>query len=461
MIPGVYIEKGPQDWQVIQQKDGAADIVLSGLKVNPGEEGGNVYARVTDEESGLPIAPWQKADREDDASWSLVLRGIPAGGLYRVETCLRQKNQVDIEWSRRGDMIHHIGIGDVYVIAGQSNAAGYGKDFVYDPPEPGIHLLRNSGKWDMASHPFNDSTHTVHEANSEGANPGHSPYLAFARRLKKTLRYPIGLMQASLGASPLSAWNPEEDGTLYRNMLDIIASAGGKVKGILWYQGCSDTGDPRLFTTYGDRFSAMVAHLRNDLQNPCLPVLTVQLSRCTEPENSALEREGWSALREAQRIAAQKIENLFVISSLDVVLSDHIHISAAGNLTMGDRLAAAALKGIYALPFGYGVPALSGVEKTGKDTLCLAFENVYDRLFTYDAAAAALPFEVVDNRGVLPISGYEVRLNTLTLHLDRPLGDDIYISGGVGKNPEGIMPIDMETHAPILSFYRFPVKYSI
>jgi hypothetical protein len=456
MKPGAYINKGPQDWQILQQTDGMAALVLSGVKVNPPEEGGNVYARVTDEESGLPVVPWHKADMEDDSSWSIVLRGISAGGLYRIETCLKQKSQQAIEWSLRGDMIHHIGVGDVYVIAGQSNAAGYGKDFVYDPPEPGIHLLRNSGKWDMASHPFNESTRTLHDANNEGANPGHSPYLAFARRLKKALRYPIGLIQASLGGSPLSAWNPAEDGILYRNMLDIIASTGGTVKGVLWYQGCSDTNTARNFGTYLERFSAMVSRLRKDLRNPQLPVLTVQLNRCIGPENS-IEREGWSAVREAQRIAAQKIEKVFVISSTDVSLSDAIHISAAGNMTLGDRLAASALKGIYGLPFGYGVPDIAGAEKTGPNTLRLSFAPVYDRLYTYDAVAAALPFEAADNQGVLSIANYEVNLNTITLHLDRPLAAGTYISAGAGRDPQGIMPIDTETHAPILSFNRFPV----
>jgi hypothetical protein len=240
-------------------------------------------------------------------------------------------------------------------------------------------------------------------------------------------------------------------------MLDIIASTGGAVKGMLWYQGCSDTA-PGRFNTYLEGFSAMVAHLRKDLQNPCLPVLTVQLSRCIETENSGADREGWSAVREAQRLAAKKIENVFVISSMDVGLSDHIHISAAGNLTLGDRLAAAALKGIYALPFGYGVPDIAEAKKTGPDRLRLSFTPVYDRLFTYEAPASALPFEVIDNQGVPVITQYEISLNTLTLYFDRPLAAGIYISGGAGRNPRGIMPVDMETHAPILSFYRFPVK---
>jgi len=56
--------------------------------------------------------------------------------------------------STRGDMIHNIGVGDVFVVAGQSNAAGRAKNPVEDAPELGVHLLRDSGVWDLATHPL-------------------------------------------------------------------------------------------------------------------------------------------------------------------------------------------------------------------------------------------------------------------------------------------------------------------
>ena len=54
MLIGVIIEKGPQGWQILQQKDGCADISLSGnwdldesMENNPKDIGGcMVYARV-------------------------------------------------------------------------------------------------------------------------------------------------------------------------------------------------------------------------------------------------------------------------------------------------------------------------------------------------------------------------------------------------------------------------------
>lgn len=201
------------------------------------------------------------------------------------------------------------------VIAGQSNAAGCGRGSFYDPPELGIHLLRNNGRWDLASHPFNEATGSIHPENLEATNPGHSPYLAFARLVKREVGYPIGLAPTALGGSPLRSWNPEEDGYLYRNMLRTVALAGGRVKGVLWYQGCSDANSADA-ATYLNRFASMVRHLRHDLDDPELPVLTVQLNRYTGEMPELQEDQAWSALWEAQRRAGEEIPSLYVVPSL-------------------------------------------------------------------------------------------------------------------------------------------------
>jgi hypothetical protein len=472
MMPGAYLRQGPKNWQVVQQLDGGgADIALEGIKVdNPDDGGGSVFARAVYEETGIPATGWQRADDGPAipaadlrlagdgacAAWNVTLRDVPAGGLYRIETCLKPHSNPNIEWAAHGDMIHHVGVGDVYVIAGQSNAAGYGKDFIFDPPEPGVHLLRNSGAWDMASHPLNDPTRTAHEANSEGANPGHSPYLAFARRIKKSLGYPIGLIQAALGGSPLSAWSPDESGELYRNMMEIVAGTRGAIKGILWYQGCSDA-DPERAPTYLGRFAAMAAHMRRDLKDPRLPILTFQLNRYTYTSAEATSDDGWSAVREAQRMAARQIDNVFVVPTIDAGLSDAIHISAAGNMALGERLAACALKRIYGKPYGFEAPDIASATRTPDGGAALEFAPVLDRIYAFDACAAALPFEASDSNGRLSLTGYEVDGARVTLRFDRALGDGAHISYAAGANPQGVPAIDMATHAPILAFHRVPI----
>src|SRR5699024_12460730 len=49
--------------------------------------------------------------------------------------------------------------------------------------------------------------------------------------------------------------------TLFRS--EVICSQGGSIRGILWYQGCSDTG-PQECTTYEQRFERVVEQLRTE-----------------------------------------------------------------------------------------------------------------------------------------------------------------------------------------------------
>lgn len=226
---GVIIEKGASDWQIFQQENGYAKVTLEGhyvRKHDPEKEEGyakvpNVFVMVSKEENGEPVIWWRKCEISG-AHWQTEL-DIPAGGPYTIHTSLSE-GEADrwSEWNTRGDIIQHVGVGDLYVIAGQSNSSGYGKDFITDPPELGVHVYKNNGRWTLAAHPLQDSTGADGKPNLDASNTGHSLYLSFAKYLKHDLGYPIGLIQTSQGGSPLSAWNPGQDGRLYRNMIQCI-----------------------------------------------------------------------------------------------------------------------------------------------------------------------------------------------------------------------------------------------
>ena len=92
-----------------------------------------VKARIALESSGESVCPWTECRVEPGLRWSVEF-SVPAGGLYRVETYMEYEGWDGLS-STRGDMVHHIGVGDVFVAAGQSNAAGRAKNPVEDPPE--------------------------------------------------------------------------------------------------------------------------------------------------------------------------------------------------------------------------------------------------------------------------------------------------------------------------------------
>jgi len=481
---GVILTEGPEDWQILQQDGaGSAQVAVGGRWVH--EIPGRVEVRLVWEATGVPVTAaldWQPATtREHEppaggagpaqpaaplsaqprgtptaGAWSAVLRDVPAGGLYRLETRFHADNNPAGEWSTRGDMRHFLGVGDLWVIAGQSNAAGYGRGPVEDSPELGLHMLRSSGHWALAAHPLNESTDTQHPVNREAANPGHSPYLHFARLLKRALGCPIGLVPTALGGSPLQAWNPTEPGgaVLYHNMVRTVQRAGGRVRGILWYQGESDAaGGPA--ETYLQRFAAAVGAWRDALGDPQLPILTVQLNRYYTPPTEDLER-AWPMLREAQRQAARTIPGVYVVPSFDAPLSDLIHTSPAGNMVLGQRLAQVALGAVYGQPVEYLAPDLQGARRAeGGAMVELAFAPVTSRMDNVDITANA--FAVEDEGGPVAVKQVVYLGDALVrLRLERPLRGRAWVHGGYGLVPASV-PVDMERLMPMLGFYGVEV----
>jgi hypothetical protein len=458
---GAMITSGAADWQIFQRDEhGWGQLALTGRWVSP--EPGTVEGRLVNQDTATPVSQdldWQPAETQVDGTWALTLARVPAGGLYRLETRFHRASNPAGEWSDRGDMRHYLGVGDLWVIAGQSNSAGYGRGPVYDPPELGLHLFRNSMQWALATHPLNDSTGTQHTVNREGANPGHAPYLHFARLLKRELGCPIGLVQTSLGGSPLAQWNPngpEPLGELGRNMLRCVQAAGGRVKGVLWYQGESDCNVDA--GSYLERFGQAVASWRGALGQPDLAVITVQLNRVNEPANGDNDR-AWSLIREAQRQAAHTIPHVGVVPAFDLPLSDFIHNSPAGNMLLGERMARSALGAVYGQSTQYLPPDLqAAVAAPDGRRVDLNFVPVTSRMDNVDPTANS--FIVEDGLGRVPITQVVYPGGPVVqLVLERALSGPAVVHGGYGVTPASV-PIDAERFIPMLGFYQAPVSAS-
>lgn len=345
-LPGASLTRAPADWQILQQDHrGVASLALEGIYRNQPRDF-RVEARLVRERDGSPVntaLDWSAAELRPDRTWALTLTEIPAGGLYRLETRVWRANFSDTR-PMRGDYVHHLGVGDIWVIAGQSNSSGTGTGPVDDPPTLGVHLFGNDEQWKLACHPLEDATRSRHPITVHGVFQAHSPWIAFGRRLQEVLGYPIGLLPTALGGSPLALWQPEA--ALYQNMRDMVRLTGGTARGIVWYQGESDC-NPAASADYGSRFQRFVESARKDLNLPELPILTAQLGRYNDGAGDAERHRSWSRIREAQRQSARTLPHLALIPALDLPLCDEIHLSAAANVTLGHRFAAEALRLVH------------------------------------------------------------------------------------------------------------------
>jgi sialate O-acetylesterase len=452
-ISRVIIDRGPQPFQIVQQDSQGNGTIHLGGHWDPGGEHQFVQVRIVSEQDQSSACPWELAHTPAQGCWEHTFQTVPVGGLYRIETRLVSED-APAEWGLAGDIIHHLGVGDLWVIAGQSNAAGYGRGAIFDPPELGVHLLKNDQSWDIAAHPLNAPSARPHP-NAEIANPGHSPYLCFARTLRAALGYPIGLIQTALGNTPLSQWNPAENphAPLYHNLLHRIRLAGGKVRGVLWYQGESDT-NPGLAETYGSRFAAFVAHLRADLNNPSLPIILAQLNRYTGPQSPA-EHRGWSLVREAQR-NAPKLGHVAVVPTLDLPLYDDCHTSPAGNLLLGRRKAQAALGMVYGrTPLARYPQVSQAIREIDGRSIELWFTDVASRL--HFIAPGELDFTVEDQAGFATIRKAAcIARDRVRLDLQRSVSIGATVHGGYGANPTANLR-DAELNIPIVAFHGLPV----
>ena len=95
---------------------------------------------------------------------------------------------------------------------------------------------------------------------------------------------------------------------------------------------------------YLARFEAFVKNIRSDLQNESLPIYTFQLNRQIKPAvNEDIDRK-YDRIREAQRLAGEKIPGVFVFPAIDgLSMSDFIHASRLSYATYAERLAAKVL----------------------------------------------------------------------------------------------------------------------
>lgn len=356
------------DYMIIQRDaDGFGRALFTG-KINP-EKGNLIVARVMSEDSNIMVVPWIKCDVEGD-TFSVRLT-IPQGGLYRVEA--RQTvgefnpktNRYD--WAEYISYAHHIGVGEIFVMAGQSNMSGYGKDPAYDPPELGIHLFDNSGRWGIAAHPLCTSINPVYPNNDGSA--GNSPGLSFARAMRKALGVPIGLVSACLGGSSLESWNPsEENPFLYRSMTDKISEIGN-FKGMIWYQGCNETNEEECGTYY-EKFAESVNLWREKYGD--FPIVTCQLNRhASRAENNS---KCWGMVRDAQRRAALTLKDVYIVTTSDLPVCDGIHNTSGACIIIGERIAGTLLKSFYNLP-GYSAPIIKSARKIENDKILVAVDG--------------------------------------------------------------------------------------
>ncbi len=452
--------KGISGWQVFQQVDGYADIVIRYEKDGGAESGAHkapailrLRACVYSEKDGRTVVPWCEAAASADGEAAqdaviCTIPHVPAGGPYYVQIqgdfCDEKGNVSTHDLG----MVRHIGVGDLFLIAGQSNAAGWARGLHCDEPDIRVRVFEQ-GQWDMAAQPF-------------WAAGGAGAFLSFGKELADVLGYPIGLIPQAIGGSPIDTW--VKGGMYLERVRRCVTPVCPNIKAVLWYQGCSDT-TAQLYPVYEDKFYDFLREVRGMFQDEQLPVITFQLNRVRGGE--VIEEEGYNHIREIQRQIAAGTDNCYLIPTIDLLhMSDEVHNGAMDNHALGLRAADVALDELYHRRDSVKAPVFKEayLEADGQTvTVWLEHITSFPQRTNY-SAKEDFPVQFTDEAGKIMTAGYKTRKydasfdrNRMEIVLERKVSGRLYMSINAGLDPRGLL-YDFETTLPVVSAYKVEVK---
>ena len=440
----MQIAQGLVDSMVLQRsRKGVGDTRFAGTC----GARGRVLARVT--KAGKPVAGFaaREVGRAGKGRFEGTLAGLPPGGPYAVELSIVDAGGKAVERAKVRDVF----VGDVWIAAGQSNMQGCG---VVTRPLPKLDAVRAfymDDVWRAARDPIHnmwDCVDEVHVALRGGVRPepparpntGVGPAVAFAQEMFRRTRVPQGVLACAHGGTSMAQWNPALGNlggkSLYGATLRRLAKNGGRVAGVIWYQGESDA-DGEACAVYTKKMKELVAAFRRDTGDAGLPFALVQISRVVGSNSDA---DGWNSIQDQERLLPRTIRGVTTVPAIDLDMDDLIHISGrAHQEQLGPRLAQA-MAAVLRLP-GAGKPPieLDGVTvkpdpRTGLANLVVRFRNVMGKL---DAPGRPSGFALSDPRPVAGIFRTTLRGSSALVETTLAPGQlaGKYFNYGIGIDP--------------------------
>jgi hypothetical protein len=226
----------PVSWQVIQRQQfdpthahynnaggpalGYADIRLSGTCSFEAQQTWQfrfiAHGSVPQEEDWQDFSVLQQSK-----TWTGTVR-IPAGGWYQLQVRIRRGDKIIAE-----DAVSPVGVGEVFLVAGQSYAAGANEELckIDDPEQRVVAYDAVSDRWRVANDP------------QPNVGDGGTIWPPLGDMLVSLLDVPVGFVNLSAGGTASRQWVPGEP--LYLNMV-TTGKRVGRFRAVLWQQGESD-----------------------------------------------------------------------------------------------------------------------------------------------------------------------------------------------------------------------------
>jgi hypothetical protein len=185
----------PLDYQVIQRSAKAEGTIhIVGELTEAEAKAARVEARIAaDGKSG----EWRRLAATFTGANFQAAMEAPAGGWYRLEVRALNGRMVLAEAT-----VEHVGVGEVFVVAGQSNAANHGQE--KQTTKSGRVVTFDGWRWQLANDP------------QPGASGDGGSFLPpFGDAIAERFNVPVGFIACGIGATSVREWLPK--GTSFPN----------------------------------------------------------------------------------------------------------------------------------------------------------------------------------------------------------------------------------------------------
>ena len=293
----------------------------------------------------------QNAIADKSGKWKATLKARKAGGPYQLLVSGGKGEKIKVQ---------NIKVGDVWICAGQSNM-----NFMLAADKNGaaeIATLDNDNirefRTDMPDRVFNPENKDPSQwipAKGDKAGTFSAVAYYFAKQLQAKENIPVGIIVMACGNTRAEAWTDmgflksypalkpllsywetkKENATFNINHIpgkfytDVVAPVVlFALKGVLWYQGESNTLPDASGRTIAERaaeykpiLQALIANWRSDWKNKDLPFGIVQLPNY---KDSSADLH-WAHIRQAQLETAKEVPHVGLAVTIDLGNAQNIH----------------------------------------------------------------------------------------------------------------------------------------
>ncbi len=175
---------------------------------------------------------------------------LPAlpGGWYRLEVRAMKGRDVLAQ-----GVVGKVGVGEVFVTAGQSNSANFGQK-------------RQSARDDRVVYFDGKSFVQARDPIPGGFGGGGSPWALLGDLLVQRWKVPVAFRSATLTYTPVAMWLPDAKHKQYATLVERVKQFGPRgVRAVLWHQGESDSLAKTTAEQYRDRLSTVIRSMRKDI----------------------------------------------------------------------------------------------------------------------------------------------------------------------------------------------------